>query len=91
MLVAVEAGESPDAVAEAFRLGRSSVYRWMAARDEGGRAPKPMAGGPKPIIRDEIAVALCRLLDHLHNIRLAVPAIAASCSGQPTAKAELTL
>src|ERR1700745_745889 len=63
VLVAVEAGESPEAVAEGFMVGRSSVYRWMvAARDEGGRVPKPMGGGPKPIIRDETEAALCRLL-----------------------------
>ena len=33
-----------------------------AARDEGRRAAKPMGRGPKPIIRDETEVALCRLL-----------------------------
>src|SRR6201982_3631771 len=52
VLVAVEAGEPADAVAEAFRVGRSSVYRWIAAaRDEGGRAAKPMGGGPETVIR----------------------------------------
>src|SRR4051794_19657422 len=64
VLVAVEAGEPADAVAEQFMVGRSSVYRWMAAaRDEGHRVPKPMGGGPKPIIRDETEVALRRLLE----------------------------
>ena len=44
-------------------IGRSSVYRWIAAaRDEGRRAAKPMGRGPKPIIRNETEVALCRLL-----------------------------
>jgi transposase len=63
VLRAVEAGESPEAVAERFMIGRSSVYRWIAAaRDEGCRAAKPLGGGPKPIIRDEIEVALRRLL-----------------------------
>lgn len=57
VLVAVEAGEPADAVAEEFMVGRSSVYRWMAAaHDEGRRAPKPMGRGPKPIIRDETEV-----------------------------------
>ena len=30
-LVAVEAGETPAAVAERFMIGRASVYRWVAA------------------------------------------------------------
>ena len=61
VLVAVEAGEPADAVAEEFMVGRSSVYRWIAAaRDEGRRTPKPMGGGPRPIIRDAIETALCR-------------------------------
>ncbi|MFL5285648.1 MAG: IS630 transposase-related protein [Rhodopila sp.] len=63
VLVAVEAGEPADAVAEAFMVGRSSVYRWLAAaRDEGRRTPKPMGGGPKPIIRGEVEVTLRHLL-----------------------------
>jgi transposase len=46
VLVAVEAGEPADVVAERFLVGRSSVYRWrlllgsgVVARD--GVAPKP--------------------------------------------------
>ena len=59
VLVAVEAGEPVDAVADEFMIGRSSVYRWMAAaRDEGRRVAKPMGCGPKPLIRDETEVAL---------------------------------
>jgi transposase len=72
VLVAVEAGEPADAVAEAFMVGRSSVYRWLAAaRDEGRRTPKPMGGGPKPIIRDETEVALRRLLAANNQLTLA--------------------
>jgi len=72
VLVAVEAGEPADAVAEQFMIGRSSVYRWLAAaRDEGRRIPKPMGGGPKPIIRDEIAATLCRLLEENNHLTLA--------------------
>jgi transposase len=72
VLVAVEAGEPADAVAEAFMVGRSSVYRWLAAaRDEGRRTPKPMGGGPKPIIRDETEVALRRLLAANNHLTLA--------------------
>ena len=71
VLVAVEAGGSPDAVAERFMVGRSSVYRWMAAaREEGRRAPKPMHGGPKPIIRAAVAAALHRLLDENNHLSL---------------------
>jgi transposase len=72
VLVAVEAGESPEVVAEQFIVGRSSVYRWMAAaRDEGRRAPKPMHGGPKPIIRDAVEAALRRLLEENNHLTLA--------------------
>jgi transposase len=71
VLVAVEAGEPADAVAEAFMVGRSSVYRWVvAARDEGRRVPKPMGGGPRPIIRDETEVALRRLLEANNHLTL---------------------
>ena len=71
VLVAVEAGEPADAVAEAFMVGRSSVYRWAtAARAEGRRTPKPMGGGPKPIVRDEIEAALCRLLGENNQLTL---------------------
>ena len=71
VLVAVEAGEPADAVAEEFMVGRSSVYRWIAAaRDEGRRAAKPIGGGPKPIIRDEIEATLCRLLKENNHLTL---------------------
>ena len=72
VLVAVEAGEPADVVAEAFMVGRSSVYRWIAAaRDEGRRAPKRLGGGPKPIIRDEIEAALRHLLETNNHLTLA--------------------
>jgi transposase len=71
VLVAVEAGEPADAVAEEFMIGRSSVYRWMAAaRDEGRRVPKPMGRGPEPIIRNETEVALRRLLEADNHLTL---------------------
>ena len=70
VLVAVEAGEPVDAAAERFLVGRSSVDRWMAAVREGRRSPKPMGGGPKPIIRDEIEVALRRLLAANNHLTL---------------------
>src|SRR3954447_19546309 len=53
-------------------VGRSSVYRWIAAlRDEGRRAPKRLGGGPKPIIHDEIEAALRRLLEADNHLTLA--------------------
>ena len=71
VLVAVEAGEPADAVAEEFMVGRSSVYRWMAAvHDEGRRVAKPMGRGPKPIIRDAIEATLCRLLAENNHLTL---------------------
>jgi transposase len=71
VLVAVEAGEPVDAVAEEFTVGRSSVYRWLAAaRDEGRRVAKPMGRGPKPIIRDEIEAMLRRLLEENNHLTL---------------------
>jgi transposase len=72
VLVAVEAGEPADVVAEEFMVGRSSVYRSItAARDEGRRTPKPMGGGPKPIICDEIEARLCHLLEENNHLTLA--------------------
>ena len=72
VLMAVEDGESPAAVAERFMVGRASVYRWVtAARNEGRRAPKPMNGGPMPVIRDEIEAALLRILEDNHHRTLA--------------------
>jgi transposase len=71
VLVAVEAGESPATVAERFMVGRASVYRWVAAaRDEGRRTPKPMIGGPKPLIRDDVEAALRRLLAENNHLTL---------------------
>ena len=71
VLIAVEAGEPADAAAERFLAGRSSVYRWIAAaRDEGRHVLKPMGGGPKPIIRDEIEAVLRRLLEANNHLTL---------------------
>ena len=72
VLVAVEAGEAVDAVAERFVVGRSSVYRWIAAlRDDGRRVAKRQGGGPRPIIRDDIEAALRRLLEADNHLTLA--------------------
>jgi putative transposase len=62
-LAAVEAGESPEAVAQRFMVGRSTVYRWVAAaRDGGRREAKRMGGGPPPAIRGQAEAALRRML-----------------------------
>ena len=72
VLVAVEAGEAPETVAERFMIGRSTVYRWAAmARTEGRRAAKPMIGGPKPLIRDAIEAALLEMLKENNHLTLA--------------------
>ena len=68
VLAAVEVGESPEAVAERFAVGRSTVYRWVAAaRDEGRREAKRMGGGPPPAIRDETEAVLRRMLSGSDN------------------------
>ena len=68
VLVAVEAGENPEAVAHRFAVGRSTVYRWVAAvRDEGRREAKRMGGGLLPVIRDEAEAALRRMLSGSDN------------------------
>src|ERR1700755_1501303 len=72
VLVAVEAGEPADAVADEFMVGRSSVYRWLAAaHDRGRRVATTRGRGPKPSIRDETEVARCRLLEADNHLTLA--------------------
>jgi transposase len=62
VLAAVEAGESVEAAACRFAVGRSTGYRWVAAaRDEGRREAKPMRGGPAPRITGAVAAALLDL------------------------------
>jgi len=72
VLAAVAAGEAPEAVADRFMVGRATVFRWMAAaRNEGRRAAKPMARGPKPAIRDGILAALLGMLGERNDLTLA--------------------
>lgn len=67
-----EGNQSRDAVARCFAVGRSTVYRWLAAaRDEGRLTAKPMRGGPKPKIRDEGATTLGCLVEAEHHLTLA--------------------
>ena len=72
VLAAVEAGESPDAAARRFAVGRSTAYRWVtAARDEGRRGAKPMGGGPEPAITGATEAALRRMLTGTNHLTLA--------------------
>ena len=69
VLVAIEAGEAADVVAEQFMVGRSSVYRWITAAR---RPAHSQADGrrPKPIIRDEIEATLRHLLEANNHLML---------------------
>ena len=72
VLRAVEAGESPEAAARRFAVGRSTAYRWVAAaRDEGRREAKRTGGGPEPAIAGAAAAALRRMLDGTNHLTLA--------------------
>ncbi len=72
MLAAVEAGESVEAAARRFAVGRSTAYRWAAAaRDEGRREAKPMRGGPAPRIRGEVEAAMLDLAGRPNHLSLA--------------------
>jgi transposase len=71
VLMAVAVGEAAEEVAERFMVGRATAYRWVAAaRDEGRRTAKPMNGGPKPIIRDDVEAALLRILEDSNHLTL---------------------
>ena len=63
VLAVLEEGQPRAAVAQRFTVARSTVYRWVeAAVAEGRLEAKPMQGGPKLVIRDEIETALRRLV-----------------------------
>lgn len=64
-------GQSREAVARRFAVGRSTVYRWVAvAQSEGRLEAQPMRGGPKPTIRDEGEAALRRLVAEGNHLNL---------------------
>ena len=72
VLAAMEAGETPEAAARRFAVARSTAYRWAtAARDEGRRTAKPVAGGPAPRIVGETEAALMGALDADNHLTLA--------------------
>lgn len=72
VLAAVEAGESAEAAACRFAVGRSTAYRWVrAARDEGRREAKQMRGGPAPRITGEVEATMLGLAGSPHHPGLA--------------------
>ena len=72
VLAPTGAGESPDAAARRFAVGRSTAYRWAtAAREVGRREAKRMGGGPPPAIRGEAEAALRRMLEQENHLTLA--------------------
>ena len=72
VLLAMEGGATPEAVARRFAVGRSTAYRWLeAAREEGRRSAKPMDGGPKPKISGEVEAALRGVLAESNRLSLA--------------------
>lgn len=72
VLAVVEAGETPEAAARRFAVGRSTAYRWVAAaRDEGRREAKRMRGGPAPRIAGEVASTMLSLAGRPNHPSLA--------------------
>ena len=72
VLAATEAGESPDAAANRFAVGRPTAYHWVAAaRDEGRREAKRMGGGPAPRIAGAVEAALLGMLGRGNHLTLA--------------------
>ena len=71
VLAAVETGENVDAAARRFAVGRSTVYRWVAAvRDKGRRAAKPVRGGPMPCIHGEAEATMLGLAGSPRHLTL---------------------
>jgi transposase len=69
---ALEEGQPKDEVARRYRVGRSTVYRWVeAALVEGRLAAKPMRGGPGPTIRGASEAALRDLVAAEGHLTLA--------------------
>jgi transposase len=71
VLAAMEAGETPEAAARRFAVGRSAAYRWLEAAREGRRAARPALGGPEPRISGEVESALRGVLEEANHLTLA--------------------
>jgi transposase len=62
VLAAIDAGETPEAAARRFTVGRSTANRRApAAREEGRREAKPARGGPPARITGEVEAAMLGL------------------------------
>jgi transposase len=66
-------GQPKEVVARSYRVGRSTVYRWVAAALVEGRleAKPARGGGPGPAIRGEGEAALKRLVAADNQLSLA--------------------
>lgn len=72
VLAAMAAGESAEAAARRFAVGRATAYRWARAlRMDGRRGAKPMGGGPAPRIMGEAEAVLRRALEEENHLTLA--------------------
>jgi transposase len=68
----LDGGQSREAVARRFLVGRSTVYRWVdTAQSEGRLVAKPMCGGPPPTIRGDDEATLRRLVAGDNHLTLA--------------------
>lgn len=68
----VEAGESPEAVAEGLGINRRTIYRWLEAFHYGGRdalKAKPITGAPMKVNAKQLA-QLSRLLREKNPLQL---------------------
>ena len=67
----LEEGQPKEEVARRYRVGRSTVYRWVAAAlGEGRWEALPMRGGPEPALRGEGEAALKRLVAAENHLSL---------------------
>lgn len=71
VLVAMAGGETPEAVARRFAVGRSTAYRWASAvRTEGRRGAKPMGGSRVVKITGEAEAVLLQMLREANHLTL---------------------
>lgn len=72
VLSAIAAGESAEAAARRFAVGRATAYRWARSlRVEGRRGARPMGGGPAPRIAGEAEATLRRMPEGENHLTLA--------------------
>lgn len=72
VLAALAAGEKPGQVARVFRVGRATVYRWLAAlRGEGRRVAERMGGTLQPLVHGESLAVLRGIVEGCNDLTLA--------------------